>query len=299
VRSITDFDVHSVAHALGGEARGNLVHCPGPNHSRQDRSLTVWVEPDAPDGFRVHSHAGDDPLICRDYIRAVLGMAPWRAGAYSKPNRPVPVPRRDRADKEGIELAQYLWRQRQPLKGSIAENYLRVARHYGGPIPGTLGFLPASRNHLPAMIAAFAIAQETSPGDFAVPAQAVRAVHLTKLKPDGSGKADVPAPKKMLGRGASGLPIMLAAPNDRLGLAITEGIEDGLSIHEATGLGVWAAGSASRMPALAASVPAYIESVTIIGDNDIAGAQAANSLAQRLADKGIAANVKFLNSKVR
>ena len=89
---------------------------------------------------------------------------------------------------------------------------------------------------------------------------------------------------------------MLAAPNDRLGLAITEGIEDGLSILEATGLGVWAAGSASRMSALADSVPDYIESVTLIGDNDRAGAQAANSLARRLADKGITGRIKFLKS---
>jgi hypothetical protein len=189
-----------------------------------------------------------------------------------------------------------LWKIRQPLEGSLAETYLRVARHYKGPIPGTLGFLPASGKHPPAMIAAFAIAHETNPGTFSVPQSALRAVHLTKLKPDGTGKADVPAPKIILGRGASGLPIMLAAPNDRLGLAIAEGIEDGLSILEATGLGVWAAGAASRMPALADSVPDYIECVTIIGDNDRAGAQAANSLARRLADRDITAHVKFLKS---
>ena len=42
-------------------------------------------------------------------------------------------------------------------------------------------------------------------------------------------------------------------------LAITEGIEDRLTVHEATGLGAWAAGSASRMPALAYVLPGYIE----------------------------------------
>ena len=48
----------------------------------------------------------------------------------------------------------------------------------------------------------------------------------------------------MIGR-STGAPIVLAPLTDALGLAITEGIEDALSVHEATGLGVWAAGSAS------------------------------------------------------
>ena len=48
---------------------------------------------------------------------------------------------------------------------------------------------------------------------------------------------------------------MLAPMNDLLGLAITEGVEDALSIHAATGLGAWAAGAASRLPALADAVP--------------------------------------------
>ena len=39
------------------------------------------------------------------------------------------------------------------------------------------------------------------------------------------------------GRGAGGLPIVVAPVNDSLGLAITEGIEDALSVHEATGFG--------------------------------------------------------------
>jgi hypothetical protein len=42
-------------------------------------------------------------------------------------------------------------------------------------------------------------------------------------------------------------PIVLAPPNDLLGSSITEGIEDALTMHEATGLGTWAAGSAARL----------------------------------------------------
>jgi hypothetical protein len=61
------------------------------------------------------------------------------------------------------------------------------------------------------------------------------------------GKAPADPAKIMLGP-MSGLPIVLAPVNDSLGLAITEGIEDGLSVFEETGLRVWAAGSAGNMP---------------------------------------------------
>jgi hypothetical protein len=49
-----------------------------------------------------------------------------------------------------LEKAQWLWSQREPITGSIAETYLRSTRGYGGPLPATLGFLPARRNHPPA-----------------------------------------------------------------------------------------------------------------------------------------------------
>ena len=66
---------------------------------------------------------------------------------------------------------------------------------------------------------------------------------------------------------------MLAPPNDLLGLAITEGLEDALSIHEATGLGAWASGGNARLPALADTVPSYIDFVTIVADRDLHGVQ--------------------------
>ena len=84
-----------------------------------------------------------------------------------------------------------------------------------------------------------------------------------------------------------GTPIVLAPTNDGLGLAITEGIEDGLSVHAATGLGVWAAGSASLMPALAHAVPAYIECVTIYQHDDDAGRGGSTAVADALTARGI------------
>jgi hypothetical protein len=44
---------------------------------------------------------------------------------------------------------------------------------------------------------------------------------------------------------------------------IAEGIEDALSLHQTTLLGAWASASAAFMPAMARSVPSWIECVTI------------------------------------
>src|SRR5262245_16183418 len=63
-----------IATALGGEISGGQVRAPGPNHSPQDRSLSVKLDANAPDGFLVHSFSGDDPIVCRDYVREKLGL---------------------------------------------------------------------------------------------------------------------------------------------------------------------------------------------------------------------------------
>jgi Toprim domain len=202
---------------------------------------------------------------------------------------------RDRILKaERLGKAQWLWSIRRPIAGSVAETYLRSARGYGGPLPATLGFLPARREHPLAMIGAFGFAREIEPGIIAIADSAVTGVHLTRLLPDGSGKAVFDDPdenaKIMIGFSV-GSPIVLAAPNDLLGQAITEGIEDGLSVHEATGLGTWAAGSAARMPALADALPTWIDCATVVADDDKDGRRHASALACAVETRGIGARL--------
>jgi hypothetical protein len=120
----------------------------------------------------------------------------------------------------------------------------------------------------------------------------VRAVHVVRLAPDGRSRLD----KITVGRGALGSPIVVAPLNDGLGLAITEGIEDALSIHIATGLGAWATGGASRMPAIAETVPTYCECVTVIGDDNDTGHKNAGELAARLGARGIEAVLKVIGA---
>lgn len=109
--------------------------------------------------------------------------------------------------------------------------------------------------------------------------EAVGSVLLIALKSDGSGKAAVEHPKKIIGS-PKGLPLVVSPINDGLGLAVTEGLEDALSVAEATGLGVWASGGATFLAKIADSIPHYVEAVTIYAHADAAGQAGAEALAR-------------------
>jgi hypothetical protein len=199
------------------------------------------------------------------------------------------------AAAERLSKARWLWSQRQPIVGSIAERYLREARGHRGALPPTIGFLPGRDGFAPAMIAAFGFAREIEPGVITIDDDAVHSVHLTRLLPDGSDRERGDQARIMVAR-SMGLPIVIAPPNDLLGLAITEGIEDALSAHQATGLGVWAAGSGSRMPALADAVPDHMEAVTIYAHDDDTGQRGAHELAEELDRRDIEVFIEGLDN---
>ena len=91
--SLANLDLRQIARALGGEIGSGQVLAPGPGHSAADRSMSVKLDPGAPDGFVVHSFADDDPLVCKDYVREKCGAA-----ATTKPNGS----KRPRASREDI-----------------------------------------------------------------------------------------------------------------------------------------------------------------------------------------------------
>ncbi|WP_461329300.1 DUF7146 domain-containing protein [Bradyrhizobium diazoefficiens] len=187
-------------------------------------------------------------------------------------------------NRDRTEIARWLWSQREPIEGSVVERYLREVRGISCALPPTLAYLPPRGDHPRAMIAAFALVEEIEPGVIMVRPGDVAAVHLTKLTPD-ARKIE----KIMVGS-PRGLPIVLAPINDLLSLSITEGIEEGLSIFEATGMGVWAAGSASLMSALGDSVPDYVDCVTVltdVADAKQAGLRGSSTLVERLRERAV------------
>jgi RecA-family ATPase len=75
---MTPLDLRHLARALGGDVSNGSVLAPGPGHSAADRSLSVKMDANAPDGFLVHSFAGDDPIQCRDYVRTKCGLPEFK-----------------------------------------------------------------------------------------------------------------------------------------------------------------------------------------------------------------------------
>ena len=84
-----NLDPVTIAHALGGQARGNQVNAPAPNHSKADRSLGVLIDPNAPEGFLVNPLAGEDPIAMRDYVRQKAGLPEWKPEPRSKPQENI------------------------------------------------------------------------------------------------------------------------------------------------------------------------------------------------------------------
>jgi putative DNA primase/helicase len=78
-------NLQSLARALGGEVNGDQVLAPGPGHSTKDRSLSVKIDVAAPDGFIVNSFAGDDAIMCKDYVRSKAGITPFKPNGTRKP----------------------------------------------------------------------------------------------------------------------------------------------------------------------------------------------------------------------
>jgi hypothetical protein len=249
--------LNQIARALGGEVVGrDTVRAPGPGHSKQDRSLSVRLSSTAPDGFLVHSHAGDDWKACRDHVRGRLGLPDWQPGQREDRRTIDPKfitswdlgtidaeaeqPRaRTEDDWERISRAQRLWNEAGDPRGTAVEQYLesRALRLHADLCGTILRFHPACpwRNEdtgnidkVPCLLAVF-----TSVDD-----NIITAVHRIRVdQPEKWPKTQ----RRMLGivhRAA----IMLAPAGDEL--LIAEGLETAMSPREA-GLTVpcWALGS--------------------------------------------------------
>jgi hypothetical protein len=239
--------LRNLARALGGEAVGrDQVACPGPNHSRQDRSLSVRFDQNAPDGFVVHSFAGDDPIRCKDHVRQLLGWPQWQPGDSKKAlPRMGPPKTREEDDKpmtdeelERIGLALALWNEAGDPRKTLAETYLQEHRKLdlSDDLAGrVLRFHPqcpwrdenaGTTIYIPALIAAF----RSIEGD------EITAVHRIGLRPDGT-KID----RRMLGVVRRAAIKLDAIPTREL--FIGEGIESCMAARQLGCRPAWALGS--------------------------------------------------------
>lgn len=116
-------------------------------------------------------------------------------------------------------------------------------------------------------------------------------LHRTYLAPDGSGKADVPSPRKLCPparpNGLRGAAVRLYTTKPEL--AVAEGLETALAVQQATGRPTWSCISAHGLATV--DLPAEVDDILIAADHDKAGIAAANVLARRLIKEGKTARV--------
>ena len=119
-------DIRRDAVLLQGEAHGTGILCPGPGHSKSDRSLSLRRSAKSPIGYFLHSFSGDDFEACADHVRHKLGLPEFEPGAY-KP--PAPKQEPEAADPSAnMEYARKIWTEAKPIEGTAAEYYLFAQR---------------------------------------------------------------------------------------------------------------------------------------------------------------------------
>jgi putative DNA primase/helicase len=271
-RSVVDFDrVAAIALARAprllaswfplGRRRGDEFLIGNLRGDRGD-SLAVslkngrWIDfarPSDRGGDIVSLHAAS----CRvSQVNAALGIcaqlgvetptrardAGWRP-PQPRPRRIMDVPAEPEAEgseeqRRSIALALRIWAERLPLMGSPAATYLRGRGLLLDAAPDDLAFhprCPLRRDTAPAMLALLRDARTGEPCG----------VHRTFLRPDGGGKADhLDSAKMMLGRAKGSVVMLSPSANVTMGLGVTEGIENGLTVLCRGWAPVWACGSA-------------------------------------------------------
>src|SRR5215831_4891095 len=113
--------IEKIAEALGGDVTNGEALVPGPGHTAEDRSLAIKSDSAAPDGFVVHSFAGDDPIACRDHVKRKLGLPEFaknKASGSSRKNKKGNGPTKPWSPV----VARYVYRQ------ADGRPYLQVCR---------------------------------------------------------------------------------------------------------------------------------------------------------------------------
>lgn len=269
--------LREIAQALGGDVvGGNEVLAPGPAHRPHDRSLSVKLSASSPDGFLVHSFAGDDFRDCRDYVAGRLGIGPRGRRApvthvSAVPATPSPAAR--------IERALAIWNEAVEPRRTVVERYLNSRRldlleDVAGCVIRFHARCPWKDRdsgvtiRVPAMVCAMR----------SVTMGAITAVHRTRLSPDGQ-KVD----RRMMGVAAGiGFSSIAAVMLDEAGddLAVGEGVETAMAARQLGVRPAWALGSAGAIAAF--PLLSGIRTLRLLAEmNDIASERAIASCGER------------------
>jgi hypothetical protein len=221
----------------------------------------------------VHSFAGDDVAACLTHlgVEGIRGRPMTSAEADRERQARSRQEFADRARK--LEHCQRVWSEAVEVNGSLSATYL-AGRSITGSLPGSLRFHGgAPRGYDAPSFGPAMVAKVTDREGYQI------GLHLTFLRPDGLGKADVERPKLMFGQVTGGAVRLHDGPVGGT-LALAEGIESALSYSRLKGVLAWACLSAIGLERV--DLPSNVRRVIVAADGDETGQRAARALRERL-----------------
>lgn len=174
-------------------------------------------------------------------------------------------------ETENTQLARKIWGRASPIKGTAAEKYLSGRRLRGSSL-ACLAYarLSADGSSYHCLLARV----QDAVGETC-------AINRTFLSRDGTGNADIEAPRRSLGRLTGGA-VRLGQVRDEV--ILCESLEDGLTLQQRLAIPVWVALGTSNLPKV--ELPPSVTRVIVAQVNDKAGAAAAEETAKGWFERG-------------
>lgn len=285
-------------HASKGKWRGILLTLGLPEACLKNKHGPCPLC-DSKDNFRFDDKDGRGTYICTCGAGDGMALAMAYTGKSFREIAPEidkmlgnltkDTPRPQMSDAKRRDILRDTYRATRPVEaGDLVHTYLATRGVDEMIYPDALRFAPRLTDGdggiRPCMVAMVGVHGQSKPVS----------MHRTFLKPDGSGKAEMASPRKMMpGELPDGACVMLSdyTPGGPIGIA--EGIETAMSASALFSMPVWAAISTSGM--MKWIPPQGAHDVTIFGDNDrkFGGHKAAWHLAHKLAVAGLSVSVRI------
>ena len=256
-------DLRALVARLGGKWSGNTAMCQCPSHADRTPSLAIRQ---GDRGILVTCHAGCDAT---DVLRALRRIADLPIiGPAEKSGRQARSP--------SAHLA--IWQAGRPIEGTLAERYVREVRNIWAPLEDLRYHprCPRGQGRLvqfePALLVAMRKAGE------------IAAIQRVFLDPVSANYTE----KLVLGR-AIGATWTNGPPGKTIGLC--EGFETAAAYTSLTGIQAWSSMGAKRFHQV--EIPASVERVILLADNDPEGRRAEAKARSALARHGLAIDTEW------
>ncbi|WP_288338496.1 CHC2 zinc finger domain-containing protein [uncultured Sphingomonas sp.] len=272
---------------------GNELKACCPFHPDRTPSFTIYA-----DDRRAHCFGCGWSGDVLDFVQQAYGVKLPAAidmldGGALRELEQQRAPAKPKADMRPV--AQRIVNESMPIEGTPAAVYLR-SRGITIDLPHTLRFARLA----PPKIEGNGVLAANGPGPLPAliaivtdPAGELVGLQRTYLTEDGRKAATKvtdtdrkPKVKYSLGNVIGGS-IQLGPPS--ASMLVTEGLEDGLTLHQALGRSVWVAAGTSMMPQM--TFAPVTRAVVIGADGDSAGAAAAAKAAEAFAAAGLATRI--------